>query len=177
MTPDEPIVYHNRGSAYLRKGQVKQAITDYNTVLSLSPDYAEAYYNRGMAWLHLCEFAKAKADLIAAQQAGVAIMAGFRDAYKSVVDFEQKIEHKLPEDISTLLTPEKGAVDLEKENRLALALKYYKNGEISMGLAAQLVGVSREAFMYLIGNYGLSPLGTAEALRSELENANETGYL
>ena len=55
-------------------------------------------------------------------------------------------------------------------------MKYYENEELSSGLAARLAGVSREEFMYLMGDYGLSPFGTAEDLQTELENARKTSH-
>jgi predicted HTH domain antitoxin len=75
-----------------------------------------------------------------------------------------------------LLTPQKGLAELEKETRLALALKYYESGAISTGLAAQLIGISREAFWYLMGDYGLSLFELTEDLLAELENASTANY-
>ena len=176
LASDLPIAYSHRGAASLRKGEVKSAIEDYNTVLSLDPDYIAVYYKRGIAWLYVGEWEKAKADLIAAKDRGMAIMQTFHDDYRNVVTFEQKTGVFLPEDIGGLLIPQKGLAELEKETRLALALKYYKNGAISTGLAAQLVGISREAFWYLMGDYGLSLFELTEDLLAELDNASKTNY-
>ena len=41
---------------------------------------------------------------------------------------------------------EKKPDELEAEGRLLLGLKYYENGELSGGLAAQLAGISRTEF-------------------------------
>ena len=49
--------------------------------------------------------------------------------------------------------------ELEAEGCLLLALKYYENGELSSGLSAQLAGISRTEFTYLLGKHGLSPFG------------------
>ncbi len=66
----------------------------------------------------------------------------------------------------------KEADELEKEARLLLALKYYKNGQLSSGLAAQLAGISRSEFTYVLGKHGLSPFGeTPEDLEESLANA------
>lgn len=62
--------------------------------------------------------------------------------------------------------------ELEAEGRLLLALKYYENGELSSGLAAQLAGISRTEFAYVLGKHGLSPFGeTPQDLEESLENA------
>ena len=69
---------------------------------------------------------------------------------------------------------EKEADELEKEARLLLALKYYENGELSSGLAAQLAGISRTEFIYFLGKHGLSPFGeTPEYLKKSLVNARK----
>ena len=68
----------------------------------------------------------------------------------------------------------KEADELEKEGRLLLALKYYENGQLSSGLAAQLAGVSRTEFIYILGKHGLSPFGeTPEDLEKSLVNARK----
>jgi len=62
--------------------------------------------------------------------------------------------------------------EFEKEARLMLALKYYETGKLSTGLAAQIAGVPRTAFMFLLGQYGLSPFGeTADELEGDLDHA------
>ena len=62
--------------------------------------------------------------------------------------------------------------EFEEEARLLLALKYYKSGELSTGLAAQLAGVPRSTFISLLGEHGLSPFGeTLEELEESLANA------
>lgn len=45
------------------------------------------------------------------------------------------------------------------EARLLLAIKLYEIGRLSTGLAAQLAGVPRSVFIFLLGRYGLSPFG------------------
>lgn len=64
--------------------------------------------------------------------------------------------------------------ELDEEARLLLALKYYENGELSSGLAAQLAGISRTEFAYLLGKHGLSPFGeTSEELQESFANARK----
>lgn len=60
------------------------------------------------------------------------------------------------------------------EARLLLALKLYETGKLSTGLAAQLAGVPRITFFYLLGQYGLSPFGeTPEELEEDFTNAQQ----
>jgi predicted HTH domain antitoxin len=58
------------------------------------------------------------------------------------------------------------------EARLLLALKLYEVGKLSTGLAAQIAGVPRTTFFYLLGQHGLSPFGeTPDELEEDFNNA------
>jgi predicted HTH domain antitoxin len=62
--------------------------------------------------------------------------------------------------------------EFEAEARLLLAVKLYELGRLTTGLAARLAGVPRIPFMFLLGQYGLSPFGeTADEIEKDLENA------
>lgn len=62
----------------------------------------------------------------------------------------------------------------EHEARLLLALKLYETGKLSTGLAAQLAGVPRVAFFYLLGQHGLSPFGeTPDELEEDFSHAQQ----
>ena len=108
LEPDYAKAYYNRGSAYSEQGKYDEAIKDYNKAIELEPDDALAYYNRGLAWLAFTEWEKAKSDLTTAKNMGIDIIAAFRDQYRSIADFEQRFNVRLPEDIATMLTPPPG---------------------------------------------------------------------
>ena len=55
-----------RGNAYLNKGDDDRAIADYDTAISLAPDYAEAYGRRGDAHFNKRDYNRAIADYDAA---------------------------------------------------------------------------------------------------------------
>ena len=95
------VAYNNRGVAYYKKDEYNRAIEDYN--LAIKRGYTDAYYNRAETWLHLREWEKAKADLIAAKNKGVDIGAAFRNEYKNIAAFERANQVKLPEDIVVLV--------------------------------------------------------------------------
>jgi len=62
--------------------------------------------------------------------------------------------------------------EFETQARLLLAVKLYEMGKLSTGLAARLAGVPRAAFIFLLGQYGLSPIGeTADELEEDLNHA------
>ena len=69
------------------------------------------------------------------------------------------------------------AEEFEAEARLLLALNYYETGKLSTGLAAQLAGVPRTTFIFLLGEHGLSPFGeTPEELEESLANARKASH-
>ncbi len=67
--------------------------------------------------------------------------------------------------------------ELEAEARLLLALKLYETGRLSTGLAARLAGVPRITFLFLLGQYGLSPFGeTADKLDEDVNHARQASH-
>lgn len=68
--------------------------------------------------------------------------------------------------------------EFERDARLLLAFKLYESGRISTGLAAQLAGIPRVTFMFLLGKHGLSPFGESpDELEEDLENARRASRL
>ena len=62
--------------------------------------------------------------------------------------------------------------EFEAEARGLLAVKMFETGKLSTGLAARLAGVPRITFMFLMGQYGLSPFGeTADEIEEDLDHA------
>ena len=82
----------------------------------------------------------------------------------------------MPEEIVRLLSSNPESFEIDEDARIALAMKYYENEELSSGLASRLAGIPRGKFILLMGNYGLSPFGTVEDLKEELENARKAGH-
>jgi predicted HTH domain antitoxin len=67
---------------------------------------------------------------------------------------------------------QKNPDEFEAEARLLLALKLYETGKLTTGLAAELAGVPRVTFLFLLGQHGLSPFGEdPDELERDLENA------
>ncbi len=67
---------------------------------------------------------------------------------------------------------QKGPAEFETEARLLLALKLYEDGRLTSGLAATLAGVPRAAFLFLLGQHGLSPFGEEpNELERDLDHA------
>ncbi len=60
----------------------------------------------------------------------------------------------------------------EREARLLLAVKLYELGRLSTGMAAQLAGITRVAFMLELARFGLSPFGVdANELAEDVAHA------
>ena len=60
----------------------------------------------------------------------------------------------------------------ERELVLILATKLYEQGKLSLGQSAELAGLSKRAFMEILGDYGVSVFNyPADDLENDLENA------
>lgn len=103
VNPDFPDAYYNRAAAYLFNGELNSAITDYTRVIELDSGDTDAYYSRGIVRLQLQEWREAEADLTAARNKGMDIIAAFHKDYESIATFEEKFKVKLPEDITAML--------------------------------------------------------------------------
>ena len=62
--------------------------------------------------------------------------------------------------------------EFEREAKMAMAVKLFELGKLSSGMAANLVGMERVAFLLALYRYGVAmiALDTAE-LESDLKNA------
>ena len=75
-----------------------------------------------------------------------------------------------PDDLllSLKTTPER----FESEARLLLAVKLYEMERVTTGMAAQIVGMDRVAFIFELAKFGLSPIGVdPDELAHDLANA------
>lgn len=57
-----PDVYFTRGEEFRRKGQLDQAMEDYNTAISINPKYGAAYINRGIIFMERGQYDRAIED-------------------------------------------------------------------------------------------------------------------
>ncbi len=71
----------------------------------------------------------------------------------------------------TLNLPDNVDIDA-KEISIMLAAQLYDKGKLSLGQAADLIGLSKEEFMSIIGKYGVSVFGeTFNDIEKDLQNA------
>ena len=64
-------------------------------------------------------------------------------------------------------------IDVEKSEILRLlAAKFYEQGRLSVGQAAEFAGMTKRAFIETLGNYGVSVFNySAEELEKDVRNA------
>lgn len=67
----------------------------------------------------------------------------------------QLIEIELPDELSAAL--QRDASDLGKELRLTAAVKWYEQGRLSQGQAAEVAGLTRSAFISELARFGVTP--------------------
>ena len=71
----------------------------------------------------------------------------------------------------TLNIPDTLNVDY-KEVAMLVATKFYEQGKLSMGQAAELAGYSKRAFMEILGDYKISVFNyDANELKNDVKNA------
>ncbi|MGH2514865.1 MAG: UPF0175 family protein [Ktedonobacterales bacterium] len=73
------------------------------------------------------------------------------------------------------LVAARGAEQAQALAREALLVKLYDLGEISSGRAAELLGISRRAFLDLLGRYNVSEFDETMNIEEELRNAGNIG--
>ncbi len=60
----------------------------------------------------------------------------------------------------------------EFDARVILAGELYQRGKVSLGQAAEVAGLSKRAFIEIMGKYGFSPFSeSVEEFRQDLKNA------
>ena len=78
----------------------------------------------------------------------------------------------IPYSDDLLLSLKRSPEEFESEARLLLAVKLYELRRVSTGLAAELAGMGRVAFMFELVRFGLSPMGQSpEDLAEDMMNA------
>jgi predicted HTH domain antitoxin len=70
---------------------------------------------------------------------------------------EKTLVIRYPDEL--LLSLKETPEEFERQARVLLAVKLYELGKVSTGMAAQLAGMGRVAFMFELGRFGLSPVG------------------
>ncbi|MDY7095236.1 MAG: UPF0175 family protein [Acidobacteriota bacterium] len=78
----------------------------------------------------------------------------------------------IPYSDDLLLSLKESPEEFETEARLLLAVKMYELGRLTTGRAAELAGVGRVEFLFLLERFGLSPMGIdPDELQQDLANA------
>ena len=79
-SPKKARPYNNRGLAYMDRGNIIQAVSDYTRAAAINPRYADAYNNRGVAYTQQGNFTQAISDLTQA----IEIKPNYIEAYNNI---------------------------------------------------------------------------------------------
>ena len=102
--PSYAVVYDNRGSLYLNKGEFNKAIADFSKAIELDPEFIDAYLNRGIVYAHgtgqyvraVTDFNKAielnPMDALAYTHRGYLFMVKMHDKDKACIDWKTACE-------------------------------------------------------------------------------------
>lgn len=78
----------------------------------------------------------------------------------------------IPYSDDLLLSLKESPEAFETEARMLLAVKLYELGRLTTGRAAELAGMGRIEFMFILNHCGFSPIGVnLEELEQDLANA------
>ena len=81
----------------------------------------------------------------------------------------QQVEIELPDDLSVPL--QRDAKELDSEVRLTAAVKWYKQGRLSQGKAAEVAALNRSEFINELSRFGVSHFQeTAEDILESARN-------
>jgi predicted HTH domain antitoxin len=84
---------------------------------------------------------------------------------------KKNIEYLIPMKTIKITIPDTVELD-DKEALMAIAAHLYEKGKLSLGQGAELVGLSKAAFMENLGDFGVSLFNYSESdLESDVENA------
>lgn len=78
-----------------------------------------------------------------------------------------RVSIDLPEHVFAALR--QSPAEFVQSMRIAAAVKWYETGRISQGRAAEIAGLSREDFLGVLGQFGVTPFqASADELADEL---------
>jgi len=80
-----------------------------------------------------------------------------------------QINVSYPETLAFSLKMQSG--EFEREIKTASLVKFYEMGKVSSGFAAQILGISRIAFLDTLAAYGVSAYADAGELEADFANA------
>jgi Flp pilus assembly protein TadD len=96
VTQDNPVAHNNLGAAFLRKGQVDEAIIQLRKALETSPNYAGAHNNLGLAFIQKRQLDEAIAQFQKAleiQPHSAVVQNNFADALLRKGQLDEAIAH------------------------------------------------------------------------------------
>lgn len=105
LNPKEPVLFYNRGSAYLQMQDFKKARKDFDSMISLRTDFVEAYLNRGIALLNLKEYEAALTDF----NTGIRMKPRYPNLYRA-----RAIYYKIKGNVALAQADELQAAQLER---------------------------------------------------------------
>jgi tetratricopeptide (TPR) repeat protein len=123
--PQIAMAHLNRGNALCIRGQLEQALQDYNRALEIRPRYGDAYFGRGNLYLKKGDYAKAIPDLTSAIRLKSHSFEAAENLDKAYIFYAETIEREIDENPQDAqLFYNKGVLD-ENQKQFEKALSSY----------------------------------------------------
>jgi len=164
--------YNNRGTIYLNRGQLEDALRDFDTAIRINPYYLIYYSNRAQAYIRLKNYTNALKDLTAAVTLNPAYLSGY--VYRAMMYDWQGEHDKALADLTTTVTLKPDFV-LGYYNRglVELSIGHYDEAIDDFSKALTLDPNSRESYFYRGKAYLKS--GRAKQAEQDFEMACKMG--
>lgn len=165
--------YNNRGTIYLNRGQLEDALRDFDTAIRINPYYLIYYSNRAQAYIRLKNYTNALKDLTTAVTLNPEYLSGY--IYRAMMYDWQGDHDKALADLTTTVTLKPDFV-LGYYNRglVELSIGHYDKAIDDFSKALSLDQNSPESYFYRGKAYLKS--GSAKQAEHDFEMACNMGY-
>lgn len=136
-THDNVVVYFNQAKEKEKRGQVREAITDYDKIIELQPDNVKAYLYRGMTRVRAAEYHEAIMDFDKIIELEPDNSNGYYYRAKAKEELAKYVDAVIDYDTAIQLDPNDGFAYFGR-SRVKMELGLISEGERDMNRAQKL---------------------------------------
>jgi tetratricopeptide (TPR) repeat protein len=167
------VAYLNRGNIYLNQGKFEEALLNYDTALTINPDFINGYSNRAQAYIRLNKHSNALKDLNTALTLSPSFVLGY--VYRSMMYNWYGNHDKALADLTTAVTIKPDFVlGYYHRGNTNLSIGQYNRAIADFSTALSLAPNSPENYFHRGQAYLKS--GNAKQAEQDFEVACTMGY-